>query len=282
MPFQEGGSTKVKTEDEPDNDILSRHEGESENAPKDSSENSGITSGFSPKGEELKASILSEDVDGDRSGFSVKKEEFKPSNEDIESRKHIKTCENVSNYGKELAVKSTESTIGKFKRRRFRESESDSADADSIPSLRFRLSKKTNLKKPKTVPGEETEGKRKETDSINLRIGDDNDFESPKARRNTGKRKGSDLSDDQDLLTSVFSTSSETAPSSSRDAKEGLNSRKRKTKKTDTKEDVSNRMIKNQPKKRIYKRKVKATAKTDVLEGKGRLKVISSPYRAIR
>lgn len=284
LPFQEDGSSKVKTEDEPvDNDILSKHADESEQAPNDSSENSSITFGFSPKGEEFKANFSNEDVDSDRSGFSVKKEEFKPSNEGIEARKQIKTCENVSS-SKELDVKSTESTTGKFKRRRFHESESDSTDADSIPSLRLRLSKKTTLKKPKTVPGEETEGKRKETDSVSVRIGDDNDFESPKARRNTGKRKGSDLSDDQDLLTSVFSTSSETAPSSSRDAKEGLNSRKSKTKKTDTKGDVSKRMVKNQPKKRICKRKVKATAKTtaDVLEGKGRLKMISSPCCAIR
>lgn len=260
LAFQDGGSAKVKKEDEQDNDILSRHGGEIEHVPNDSSESCSIASGMSPKGEELKASICSENV---------------------ESRKHMNIRETVSN-SKDLDTKPTGSTMSKSKRRRSH-SESDSTDIDSIPSLRDRLSKKSTLKKPKTVPAEETTGNRKETDVIIERIGDDKDFESPKARRNAGKRNGSDLSDDHDLYTSVFSTSSETAPSSTRDAKEGLNSRKRKTKKTDTKVDVSEGKVKNPTKKRIYKRRVKATTKTTahILEGKARLKMISIPHCAI-
>ena len=195
MAIQEGGGSKVKKEDVFENDVLPMHGVESEQVPNDSSENCSISSGLSPKVEQFKVSSCSEDVE---SG---------------------KICETATN-NKDLGAKSTSCKTSKSKRRRSH-SESDSTDIDSIPSLRSRLSKKNILKKPKTVSGEETAGNRKETDSIVERIGDDNDFESPKARKNTAKRKGSDLSDDQDLYTSVFSTSSETAPSSTRDARKG-------------------------------------------------------------
>ncbi|XP_078349986.1 uncharacterized protein LOC144634825 isoform X2 [Oculina patagonica] len=260
LAFQEGESSKVKKEDEHDNDILLRGGDEIKHVPSDSSESCSIASGLSPKSEEFKASLCSEDV---------------------ESWRHLKNCETVS-HSKDLDTRSTGTTTSKFKRRRS-QSESDSTDIDSIPSLRNRLSKRNTLKKPKTLPDEETTGNRREIDVIIERTGDDKDFESPKARRNVGKRKGSDLSDDQDLYTSVFSTTSETAASSNQDAKEGLNSKKRKTKKTDTRVDVSERKVKNPAEKRIYKRRVKATTKTtaDVLEDAGEEEPGSSPLEPI-
>ena len=145
----------------------------------------------------------------------------------------------------------------------------DSTDVDSGP-LCCRLSKKNTCKKPRTASDDQATGERKGTDSIAVRIGDDDDFESPKAARNaTGKRKGSELSDDQDLLTSVLSTDSQSSSTSNREAKEDVNSKKRKTKKADSTVDVSKRKVVKPAKKRITKRLVKTANRTtaEALEG---------------
>ena len=155
-------------------------------------------------------------------------------------------------------------------KRKGEDSIGDSTDVDSVP-VYSRLSKKNTLKKPKTASGSESTDKRMETDSIAVRIGDDNDFESPKAGRSAaGKRKGSELSDDHDLLTSVFLTDSQTSSTSNREAKAGLNSKKRKTKKADSTVDISKRKVVKPAKKRITKRAVKSADKptAEVLEGK--------------
>jgi len=142
----------------------------------------------------------------------------------------------------------------------------DATEVDSIP-LSSGLSKRNSLKKVKTASGDEAACQRKGADSIAVRTGDDNDFESPKAGRSAaGKRKGSDLSDDQDLLTSVFSTDSQTSSTSNREARVGLNSKKRKTKKA----DVSERKVLKPARKRITKRQMKSADRTtaEALEGK--------------
>jgi len=145
-------------------------------------------------------------------------------------------------------------------------------EVDSSP-VSSRLSKRNALKKVKTASGDEAACHRKAAaDSTAVRIGDDNDFESPKAGRSAaGKRKGSDLSDDQDLLTSVFSTDSETSSTSNREARGGLNSKKRKTRRADAKADVSERKVLKPAKKRITKRQMKSVNRTtaETLEGKG-------------
>ena len=149
--------------------------------------------------------------------------------------------------------------------------ENSTTEVDSIP-LNCRLAMKNALKKPKTVSGDEAASQRKGTDSVADRIGDDNDFESPKAGRGAaGKRKGSDLSDDQDLLTSVFSTDCQTSSTSNREAKVGLNTKKRKTKKAGVKADVSERKALKPAKKRITKGQTKSANRTtaEALEGKG-------------
>ena len=146
----------------------------------------------------------------------------------------------------------------------------DATEVNSVP-LSSRMSKRNALKKVKTASGDEAACQRKGTDLIAVKIGDDNDFESPKAGRSaTGKRKGSDLSDDQDLLTSVFSTDSQTSSTSNREAKAGLNSKKRKTKKGGTKADVSERKVLKPAKKRIIKRQMKSANSTtaEAFEGK--------------
>lgn len=145
----------------------------------------------------------------------------------------------------------------------------DSTDVDSVPPC-CRLSKKNTSKKPRTASDDQVTGEGKGTDSIAVRIGDEDDFESPKAARNAaGKRKGSELSDDQDLLTSVLSTDSQTSSTSNREAKEDLNSKKRKTKKADSTVDVSKRKVVKPAKKRITKRLVKTVNRTtaEALEG---------------
>ena len=147
----------------------------------------------------------------------------------------------------------------------------DATEGDSIP-LGSRLSKRNALKKVKTASGDEAACQRKENDLITVRIGDDNDFESPKSGRSAaGKRKGSDLSDDQDLLTSVFSTDSKASSTSNREAKAGLNSKKRRTNKAGARADVSERKVLKPAKKRITKRQMKSANRTtaETLEGKG-------------
>ena len=144
-------------------------------------------------------------------------------------------------------------------------------EGDSVP-LSSRLSKRNAPKKVKTASGDEAACQRKGTDLIAVKIGGDNDFESPKAGRSAaGKRKGSDLSDDQDLLTSVFSTDRRTSSTSNREAKAGLNSKKRRTKKACARADVSERKVVKPAKKRITKRQMKSSNRTtaETLEGKG-------------
>lgn len=246
---QEDRSSKVGKQEKHGNDILSRHGDESEELPYDSSENcSSIVSAMSPKNEEYLTATSC--------------------NEDVESVKHTECCDTVSD-NKDLDSKFT-TKAAKLKRRRSH-SESDSTDIESVPSLRSRLSKKNILKKLKTMSSDESGPSRKLTDSSSVKIGEDNDFETPKTRRNAGKRKGSDLSDDQDLYSSCFSTNDQTVSSSNRDAKESLKSKKRQTKKAaDVNVEVSARKGKTTTKKRIRKRQVKATSKTtpDGLEGK--------------
>ena len=142
----------------------------------------------------------------------------------------------------------------------------DATEVDSI-SLSSGLSKRNAVEKVKPASGDEAACQRKGADSIAVRAGDDSDFESPKAGRSSaGKRKGSDLSDDQDLLTSVFSTDSQNSSTSNREARVGLNSKKRRTKKA----DVSERKVLKPARKRITKRQMKGADRptAEALEGK--------------
>jgi len=155
---------------------------------------------------------------------------------------------------KEDNTKTSESTTSKLKRQRSN-CQSDSEDSDSIPSLRSRLAKKKFLKTQKIIHAIETRDKKKESDVDSVQIGEDNDFETPRPRRNVEKRKGSDLSDDQDL-SSVSSMCNQT------NVKEGLCAKKRKTGKANASADKANRKTSKPAEKKISKRQVKTTSKT--------------------
>lgn len=199
--------------------------------------------------------------------------------EDSKSSKDLKNNEAVSN-NKASDSKSSASTSSKLKRRRSF-SESDTTDTDSVPSLRSRISKKNTVKKQKAVSSDESGDNRKEIASVKDKAGDDNDFETPKVRRNTRKRKGSDLSDDQELFSSVFATNSETSSSAKPNAKDGANSKKRKTKKVEAKGEALERKATNLTRKRITRRQAKPANKTTVrnLEGKRLIRRIRETAR---
>ena len=246
VSFHEGDSVKGMKQDEHDKNVL-KMDGNAENE-QSSSENYRNAYGASPKHEdELEATSRSEDS---------------------KSSKDLKNNEAVIN-NKASDSKSTASTSSKLKRRRSF-SESDTTDTDSVPSLRSRISKKNTVKNQKAVSSVESGGNRKEIASVKDKTGDDNDFETPKVRRNTRKRKGSDLSDDQELFSSVFATNSETSSSAKPNAKDGANSKKRKTKKVEAKGEALERKATNLARKRITRRQAKTANKTTVrnLEGK--------------
>lgn len=191
---------------------------------------------------------------------SPKNEEFKltTGNQDSKMLKHIDDRETVNkdNGG------NSKTSGSKLKRPR-----SISDDSESLPSLRTRITKKISIKKQKAAHVNETGDTRKEPDSDSVKISEDNDFETPRVmRRNVEKRKGSDLSDDQDAC----SLSSKHNPAlSSSIVKEGLCAKKRKTSKANVEVGTSNGKTRKPAKKKINKRQVKATSKTrDSLDGK--------------
>lgn len=160
------------------------------------------------------------------------------------------------------------SNSSKLKRRRSF-SESDTTNSDSVPCLRSRISKNKTVKKQRAVSNDESGDKRKAIALVD-RTEDDNDFETPKVRRNTAKRKGSDLSDDQDLFTSAFSTDNETSSNVKPDAKGTINSKKRRTNQVEIKGKALSGKAANLARKRVTTRQAKTvngTAVTD-LEGK--------------
>lgn len=160
------------------------------------------------------------------------------------------------------------SNSSKLKRRRSF-SESDTTNSDSVPCLRSRISKYKTVKKQRAVSNDESGDKRKAIALVD-RTEDDNDFETPKVRRNTAKRKGSDLSDDQDLFSSAFSTDNETSSNVKPDAKGTINSKKRRTNQVEIKGKALSGKAANLARKRVTTRQAKTvngTAVTD-LEGK--------------
>ena len=258
VSFHEGDSVKVMKQDEHDKNVLKMDgNAESEHS---SSENYRNACGASPKHEdELEATSRSEDS---------------------KSSKDLKNNEAAIN-NKASDSKSTASTSSKLKRRRSF-SESDTTDTDSVPSLRSRISKKNTVKKQKaSASSDESGGNRKEIASVKDKTGDDNDFETPKVRRNTRKRKGSDLSDDQELFSSVFATNSETSSSTKPNAKDGANSKKRKTKKVEAKGEALERKATNLARKQITRRQAKTANKATVrnLEGKRLIRRIRETAR---
>lgn len=172
------------------------------------------------------------------------------------------------------------SNSSKLKRRRSF-SESDTTNSDTVPCLRSRISKNKTVKKQRAVSSDESGGKRKAIALVD-RTEDDNDFETPKVRRNTAKRKGSDLSDDQDLFTSAFSTDDETSSNVKPDAKGTINSKKRRTNQVEIKGKALSGKAANLARKRVTTRQAKTvngTAVTDLEDVTEEPE--SSPARAI-
>lgn len=162
---------------------------------------------------------------------------------------------------------SNSSVFGTKSKRRRSNSESVSDDSDSIPSLHSRLTKKlkTSLTKQRSVPVSESGNNRKQESSLDsVHVAEDNDFETPKVRRNVEKRKGSDLSDDQELCSSKHSQ-----VVMSFDVKEDLCSKK-KTSQATVAVQTSKKKSRKPVKRKIKKRPLKTASKMacDILEGK--------------
>lgn len=211
----------------------------------------------------------------------------------MEDVPQVTSCSDDVNFSKDImnneAVQDTEknksgsivSNSSKLKRSRSF-SESDTTDSDSVLCLRSRISKYNAVKKQKAVSNDESGGKGKAIAPVIDEAEDDNDFETPKVRRNTAKRKGSDLSDDQDLYSSAFSTDGKTSSSVKPEAKGTINSRKRRTNQAETKGKALGGKATNLKRKRVTKRQAKTVNQTalinlgDVAEEPG-----SSPAKAI-
>lgn len=107
-------------------------------------------------------------------------------------------CMNSDEYVMECNQSDAKMTDGTNLKRARSNSESDSNGCDSGPLL-ARQVKKTYTKRQKTTRLNASRDSKKETSSDSAHIADEDwDFETPKARRNVEKRKGSDFSDDQD------------------------------------------------------------------------------------
>ena len=197
------------------------------------------------------------------SSTSVEKENLKAtSDKEDKALKPINILETIiKDKGSNPSVSSTKS------KRPRSNSESDSDDSDSIPSLHSRLRKKlkTSLTKQQSVPVLESGDNSKQQSSLgSVHIGEDNDFETPKVRRNVEKRKGSDLSDDQELCLSKHSQAV-----MSFDVEEDLCSEK-KTSQATVAVETSKRKSRKPVKRKINKRPLKTASKMacDILEGK--------------
>lgn len=161
------------------------------------------------------------------------------------------------------SLKSSSSITVNLKRLR---SSSDS-DSELPPSLRSRLAKKASLKRQKTVNVNQDKDKRKESDADSALFVEDNDFETPKVKRNAEKRKGSDLSDDQEVC-SRMSTFEQSESSNS--VEKELSYKRRKASRANMTSEASlksqtRKLVKKKLKKRQLTTSSKATS--DILEG---------------
>ena len=193
---------------------------------------------------------------------SLTKQQSVPVSESGDNRKQQSSLDTVH-----IAEGSNPSVSGTKSKRPRSNSESDSDDSDSIPSLHSCLTKKlkTSLTKQQSVPVSESGNNRKQQSSLDsVHIAEDNDFETPKVRRNVEKRKGSDLSDDEELCSSKHSQAV-----MSFDVEEDLCSEK-KTSQATVAGETSKRKSRKPVKRKINKRPLKTASKMacDILEGK--------------
>jgi len=161
------------------------------------------------------------------------------------------------------SLKSSKSITANLKRPR---SNSES-DSELPPSLRSRLAKKASLKRQKTVNVNQDKDKRKESGADSALFVEDNDFETPKVKRNTEKRTGSDLSDDQGVCSRMLTC--EQSGSSTSVEKE-LSYKRTKASRTNMTSDASLKSQTSKPvKKKLKKRQVTTSSKStsDILEG---------------
>lgn len=161
------------------------------------------------------------------------------------------------------SLKSSSSITTNLKRPR---SNSES-DSELPPSLRSRLAKKASLKRQKTVNVNQDKDKRKESDADSALFVEDNDFETPKVKRNAEKRTGSDLSDDQGVC-SHMSTCEQSGSSTS--VEKELSYKTRKSSRANMTSEASLKSQTSKPvKKKLKKRQVTTSSKasSDILEG---------------
>ena len=161
------------------------------------------------------------------------------------------------------SLKSSSSITVNLKRLR----SSSESDSELPPSLRSRLAKKASLKRQKTVNVNQDKDKRKESDADSALFVEDNDFETPKVKRNAEKRKGSDLSDDQEVC-SRMSTFEQSESSNS--VEKELSYKRRKASRANMTSEASlksqtSKLVKKKLKKRQLTTSSKATS--DILEG---------------
>ena len=161
------------------------------------------------------------------------------------------------------SIKSSSSITANLKRPR----SSSESDSELPPSLRSRLAKKASLKRQKTVNVNQDKGKSKESGADSALFVEDNDFETPKVKRNAEKRTGSDLSDDQGGC-SRMSTCEQSGSSNS--VEKELSHKRRKAIRANITSEAS---LKSQTsktvKKKLKKRQVTTSSKatSDILEG---------------
>ena len=161
------------------------------------------------------------------------------------------------------SLKSSSSITVNLKRLR----SSSESDSELPPSLRSRLAKKASLKKQRTVNVNQDKDKRKESGADSALFVEDNDFETPKVKRNAEKRTGSDLSDDQGGC-SRMSTCEQSGSSNS--VEKGLSYKRRKAIRANITSEASLKSQTNKPvKKKLKKRQVTTSSKatSDILEG---------------
>ena len=181
-----------------------------------------------------------------------------------------KTVNNMTKQGavtvvsdKADSLKSSSSITVNLKRLR----SSSESDSELPPSLWSRLAKKASLKRQKTVNVNQDKDKRKESDTDSALFVEDNDFETPKMKRNTEKRTGSDLSDDQGVC-SRMSTCEQLGSSTS--VEKQLSYKRRKASTANITSEASLKSHASKPvKKKLKKRQVTTSIKatSDILEG---------------
>ena len=161
------------------------------------------------------------------------------------------------------SLKSSSSITANLKRLR----SSSESDSELPPSLRSRLAKKASLKRQKTVNVNQDKGKSKESGADSALFVEDNDFETPKVKRNAEKRSGSDLSDDQGVC-SRMSTCEQLGSSTS--VEKQLSYKRRKASTANITSEASLKSHASKPvKKKLKKRQVTTSIKatSDILEG---------------